>query len=377
MGKDIAKRTLLVAVSLAFACLVTEATFRVAGRLQGIDYRLYLKELKNSDRLPRALFLPDPVLGTVLAPNKQELAVTSDFSVVYRTNSKGLRDREYEYEKTPGKLRVLALGDSFTFGEGVPYGERFADLPEQQLDGVEILNTGVPGWGTEAELLYLAREGLRYRPDVVVLFLNYVDLTRQRPNLFRDGRIELPTDAVSASREEPPAAGGEGPTWYLKADDPLFRERGLLVRHSYALSYLSFRLALWQRRDALEQQDAGAWQKKSAGKQSADLSAGTRIPTAPERTMLVLRKFVELSKAEGFRLVMVNISCWAHLDFVAGVDPGLAYHDLAPLLIAESKNRSLLFQYDKHYNPQTHALIGQQLTEILRPLVKEHADGLR
>lgn len=47
------------------------------------------------------------------------------------------------------------------------------------------------------------------------------------------------------------------------------------------------------------------------------------------------------------------------------------------LLVAESKNRSLLFQYDKHYNPQTHALIGRELTEILRPLVKEQADGLR
>lgn len=371
MGKDAAKRALLVVASLLFAGALTEAAFRVAGRVQGIDYRLYLKELKNSDRLPPALFRRDPVLGTVLVPDRQELAVTSDFSVVYRTNALGLRDGDHAYEKPPGVLRVLALGDSFTFGEGVAYGERFTEIPEQQLGGVEILNSGVPGWGMEHELVFLAREGLRYRPDVVLVFLNFVDLMRQHPGLFRDGKLELPTGSGFPPPPEPAASRDEGATRYLKADDPLFRERGFLVRHSYALSYLSFRLTLARMGKTLEQEDAARWKKKGEGKESAQDSAGTRIPTAPDRQVQVLRKFAELAKAEGFRLVVVNISSWAHLDFVPGVDPAIEYHDLAPALIEESRRRSLLFRYDKHYNPQTHALIGRQVTEILRPLVKQ------
>jgi len=375
-AKHTAKRALLVAASVAFAFLLTEAAFRVAGYLQDVDYRVYLKELKNSDRLPGVLFRSDPTLGTALAPDKQALAVTSDFSVVYSTNSKGLRDREYDYDKSPDKLRVLALGDSFTFGEGVPYGARFADIPEEELDGIEIINSGVPGWGLEAELIYLAREGVRYRPDWVLIFINYVDTTRQRPGLVRDGRVELPEPAAPSPLEQA-ATHQEGQTWYVKADDPLFKERSFLTRYSYALSYLSFRLTLAQLQGDLEQHDAERWEKKTAGKPTLESSMGTRFETAPERPLLVLQKFVEIAKQEGFRLMIVNISSWALLDYVGKVDPSIVYHDLAPALIADSKNRSLLFKYDRHYNPETHALIGRQLTEIFRPIVKEHASRAR
>lgn len=362
---------MLVAASLVFAGLATEAAFRVAGYRQGIDYRLYLKELKNPARLPRELFLPDDTLGVMLAPNKQALAVTSDFSVLYRTNSKGLRDREYDYARPAGKLRVLALGDSFTFGEGVPYGGRFTDIPEEQLENVEVINTGVPGWGIETELLFLAREGLRYQPDVVMIFLNYVDTKRHRPNLFRDGKIELPAEAAPSHHDE--TASPEGDTWYLKADDPLYKERNFLTRHSYAASWLGFRLALARHREALEQKDAEKWQTKGEGRKAFDTAMGTSIPEASERTMAVLRKFVELSKSEGFRLVIVNISAWALLDFVRTVDPAIEYHDLAPVLIAEKQKRSVLFKYDNHLNPGAHALLGHEITKILRPLAEERA----
>src|SRR4051794_26480600 len=35
-------------------------------------------------------------------------------------NSRGLREAEIPYEKAPGTYRILALGDSLTFGWGVP-----------------------------------------------------------------------------------------------------------------------------------------------------------------------------------------------------------------------------------------------------------------
>src|SRR5262245_64072750 len=84
-------RLLLAVGSILCACLVAEGAFRLVGWRQGVDYRLYLRELTNPDRLPRALFRRDARLGMVLAPDVQVLAVTSDFAVVYRTTSKGIR----------------------------------------------------------------------------------------------------------------------------------------------------------------------------------------------------------------------------------------------------------------------------------------------
>ncbi|HYC00986.1 MAG TPA: SGNH/GDSL hydrolase family protein [Candidatus Limnocylindrales bacterium] len=368
MRAELSKKLLLLTASLAFALTLIEAMFRLVGYAQGIDYRLYLKELKNSDRLPRALFRADPQTTAALAPNTEVLAVTSDFSVIYRTNSKGLRDQEYAYEKPQDRLRILALGDSITFGEGVPYGARFTDIPEDELDGLEIINASVPGWGLDSELVYLAREGLRYAPDWVVIFINFVGLTRELPGLVRDGRVELSAQPPLSPRNQGVAGGGD--TWYLRPDDPMFKERSVLTRSSYALSYLTFRVNLAQRRGALEQQDAARWQQKNAGRRTPDVT--TDLPEASPRVRLVLEKFVELSKANGFRLMIINISSWASLSFVPTVDPSIVYHDLAPLLVAESRKRPISFKYDPHYTPETNRLLGRELVNILRPLVEEH-----
>jgi lysophospholipase L1-like esterase len=85
-------------------------------------------------------------------------------------NSKGLRDREHSYEKPPGTFRILVTGDSFVFGSGgVEPSSRFTDILERTLKNVEIINTGVPAYGTDQEYLYLKTEGLKYHPDLVIL----------------------------------------------------------------------------------------------------------------------------------------------------------------------------------------------------------------
>ncbi|NQW26242.1 MAG: hypothetical protein HQ473_07770, partial [Cryomorphaceae bacterium] len=88
-------------------------------------------------------------------------------------NSKGLRDREYEYAKPDGWRRILVLGDSFVWGYGVADDEIFTEYLERRFEKegtkCEVLNTGVSGWGTDQELLYLTRHGHKFHPDLVVL----------------------------------------------------------------------------------------------------------------------------------------------------------------------------------------------------------------
>ena len=91
-------------------------------------------------------------------------------------NSKGLRDREYAYEKPAQTRRILVLGDSYAWGYGVKGEETFAKVLEEQLarrdpDNWEVLNAGVSGWGTDQEYLYLMREGFKFSPDIVVVAL--------------------------------------------------------------------------------------------------------------------------------------------------------------------------------------------------------------
>lgn len=97
-----------------------------------------------------------------------------DGSWKFITNSKGFRNtKEFPYAKTTGTLRVLSLGDSQTQGYEVRQDATFSAVLERFLrhHGIEaeVINTGVSGFSTAEERVFLENEGLKYHPDVVVL----------------------------------------------------------------------------------------------------------------------------------------------------------------------------------------------------------------
>ncbi len=106
-------------------------------------------------------FVNDPLLG---------LRVTG-FTPV---NHWGFRDREYPPAKPAGGVRVLGLGDSFTFGTGVPMEATFLKTVEDRLNHgragsvVEVLNFSIPSNGPRDTLRILRRVGLAVGPDAVV-----------------------------------------------------------------------------------------------------------------------------------------------------------------------------------------------------------------
>ena len=97
-----------------------------------------------------------------------------DGSWLFTTNAQGFRDtRVYPYEKEPGVFRVLCLGDSQTEGFEARQECVYPEVIRRRLSRlgrrVEVMNTGVSGFGTAEELAYLENEGLKFKPDVVVL----------------------------------------------------------------------------------------------------------------------------------------------------------------------------------------------------------------
>jgi lysophospholipase L1-like esterase len=84
-------------------------------------------------------------------------------------NARGYRGHALALPKPPGLTRVVLLGDSIAFGLGVADGETFADLLQARENGIEVGNMAVQGYGPGQSLLVLLGEGLRARPDAVVM----------------------------------------------------------------------------------------------------------------------------------------------------------------------------------------------------------------
>lgn len=109
-----------------------------------------------------------------LIPNATFWHTSVDGSWQFRTNAQGFRDDEnYEHEKPPGQRRILMLGDSQTQGFEVRQAATFAKRLERRLRdkgmSVQVLNTGMSGFGTAEELMFLQHEGMKYSPDAIVL----------------------------------------------------------------------------------------------------------------------------------------------------------------------------------------------------------------
>ena len=91
-------------------------------------------------------------------------------------NSFGLRDREFPVDKPPGIVRILVLGDSFTFGHGIenesaPWPRVLETILNRDAPAdtvYQVINTAHNGFGTAEELTAL-RASLVFHPDLVIL----------------------------------------------------------------------------------------------------------------------------------------------------------------------------------------------------------------
>ena len=133
----------------------------------------------------RGLHQPDAKLGYVMVPGFAKHVHAPEFTCDVRTNGLGIRDREIG-PRVPGRLRLLALGDSFTLGIHAgdldscfvkrletELREQLPDLtaaPDQvRWQDAEVVNAGVDGYGTAQEIDMLRRLGPGLQPDGVLL----------------------------------------------------------------------------------------------------------------------------------------------------------------------------------------------------------------
>lgn len=96
-------------------------------------------------------------------------------AVVNHINAHGLRGDDFDVEKPADTIRILGIGDSFTFGAGVRNEDTFLSRLERSLNAgregprFEVINCGVASYNTSDEVIYLENRWAAYDPDLVLL----------------------------------------------------------------------------------------------------------------------------------------------------------------------------------------------------------------
>jgi lysophospholipase L1-like esterase len=287
-----------------------------------------------------------------------ELQLRETGAVRYRINEQGFRDRSRALPKPPDVFRILALGDSVTFGYGVEQDEAYpsqleALLAERPSDArVEVLNLGVGGYNAYNEAALLAGRGRDYQPDLVLVQFCINDLNDPTLHFDRQTRLQLgrlPDAAFPNPAARMPLAAGPGlcPKLRLCA---LLHERvaGLAELRSSRASFESTFAPRDGRQHVAEWQWLRSRYREMARTASA-LGAAFVVVAFPFEAQLAevarrdaQQQLEEMGSEEGWRTI-----------------------DLLPAFRSEARVRRLLFDL-WHPTPAGHRLAAQVIARELR-----------
>ena len=102
-------------------------------------------------------------------------------------NSLGLRDYEIQIPKPPHTVRILALGDSITFGYGVRLEETYLKVLKRKLNqhahnGIryEVINAGVEATGLDYYYHFLRSTAPLLEPDLILIGIALHDISQYK-----------------------------------------------------------------------------------------------------------------------------------------------------------------------------------------------------
>jgi lysophospholipase L1-like esterase len=172
-------RNLLLAFgTLVVLALILEVAFRVldlrghhADRSRGLD-AAYLPENERLEGLSRQFRAGSEIDVSYDGDPRGYFGASGGLR--YRINRHGFRGPEWSERKQADTLRVMLLGDSFAFGEGVRWEDTLGEQLEKRLASdlgvrVEVINVATSGWNTQDEGVYLSRMGRSFEPDLVLV----------------------------------------------------------------------------------------------------------------------------------------------------------------------------------------------------------------
>jgi hypothetical protein len=126
-----------------------------------------------------APWIKPPVLSDAMEilfpPNSEHEFATPEFRYVSKTNRFGVRDRDFSQLPEPGVYRIIAIGDSYTYGWGVNVEDRWTTHLEKRLRdlgyNVEVLTFAKPGVGPPFYAELAEKIIPLFRPNLVLVCL--------------------------------------------------------------------------------------------------------------------------------------------------------------------------------------------------------------
>ena len=166
---------------------VFESHLQQDWRFQVISYEELVKEkidmvntLLAEDENHSEYIRLDADLGWSVNPNGVALKPYEDPDPeLYRANSQGIRS-SHEYQRAPANdvVRVAVFGDSFSHADDVQNDSAWTAVWENSNSNIEVLNFGVPGYGTDQAYLRYQKDGKAFSPDITVLGIMSENLNR-------------------------------------------------------------------------------------------------------------------------------------------------------------------------------------------------------
>lgn len=133
-----------------------------------------------------------------MTPNITEIYETGEYKFTAKISSQGIRDREIEKPKPKGAYRILAIGDSFTYGQGVQLEDTWVKQLESKLrsegKNVEVINAGKPAASPTDERQICRAYADTFDVDAVIFASFADDLTQAASKEQKD--LDQPVKSI-------------------------------------------------------------------------------------------------------------------------------------------------------------------------------------
>jgi lysophospholipase L1-like esterase len=342
--------------------LVVLVVFELAMRIFGVE---------RAEFDPQVATVPDedPLLRRSLEPGYSGVLESSEFSVKVALNAQGFRHPELS-PKQPGVVRILCLGDSFTFGWGVERDAGYVAKTERLLGSredlapVEMINAGRPGGSTLSALGLLRTSGFETEPDVVLVAFftgnDLIDNWNQASALGAGlGEIE-PFGQLPAIRGSKPSSG---------LDEFLLDNSAAYAYLKYGLRKVFYRLGLAEfTEDPIRPQMLDSEQEEQAwGVTQTALLAMHQLAAAKGSRLAVLliptvTQVYHADEENSYRQAHDRLG---QTLVSLAQRKGMPVLDLTPVFQAKTGGPPLYFHYDLHWTPAGHGLAADELAQFL------------